>query len=235
MRVKRVVGGGGSGYVWGVRLKKKPASRYHHGDLRKTLLDAALDLIGRTGLAEVSLRAVAERAGVSSAAPYHHFADKKALLTALAEDGYAHLAAALSSSSPAPTAPIEARLRAMAHGYLAFAVAAPAHYRVMFLPELKDVASLHEKSIGTLLQFVALLREARPDLDEAGARGLAIVGWSALHGFALLSIDGLIVEKEGFPAWSALRDACVAHVTAMVQARATVGVVVAPAVPPSLP
>lgn len=110
------------------------------------------------------------------------------------------------------------RLRAMAGGYLDFAVASPAHYRVMFLPELKDSAALHEKSLSTMLQFVALLREARSDLDEPSAQALAISAWSTLHGFALLTLDGLVVEKEGFPPWSVLCDACVQNVVAMISA-----------------
>src|SRR5262245_46396811 len=112
---------------------------YHHGDLRPALLGAAFELAREGGPAAVSLREVARRAGVSTAAPYQHFADRGAVLAALAEEGYARLLAVLGdahhrSRRRSPTA----QITALGEAYLRFAAEEPTHYAIMFLPELAD-------------------------------------------------------------------------------------------------
>lgn len=100
---------------------------YHHGDLRQAVLTAALDVIGTEGPAALSLRDLARRAGVSHAAPAHHFKDRTGLLTAIAAQGYDLLAEALADAPD---------LRERGVRYVRFAAAHPAHFQVMFQPGL---------------------------------------------------------------------------------------------------
>ena len=181
--------------------RRSPASRpkesYHHGHLRHALLEAALALVAEKSVAELSLREVARRAGVTYAAPYHHFADKSALLAAVACQGFEGLAAELEQAA-ARKATLESELLAMAEAYVAFAIAHPAHYRVMFLPEVKespDADALRvagDRAFGMLLERVM---RARPSAPEREHRALAVTVWAALHGLALLTIDGVLQNK----------------------------------------
>jgi AcrR family transcriptional regulator len=181
---------------------------YHHGDLRRALLDSALAIVSEEGVLDVSLREVARRAGVTYAAPYHHFADKSALLAAVGAQGFEVLNADLERARARKTA-LEDQLVAMAEAYLAFASAHPAHYRVMFLPELKTVPdeafhAVADRAFGLLLERVIA---ARPDEPESTRRMLAAAIWAALHGLSLLAIDGLLEKMFPKPA-RMMRDAC---------------------------
>src|SRR5262249_18397236 len=107
--------------------------RYHHGDLRRALIAGALALIEAKDVAGPSLREVARRAKVTYAAPYFHFRDKLELLAAVAEQGFGQLLAEVSVALAArPDASPRAKLAAAGTGYLRFAAAHAAHYRVMF-------------------------------------------------------------------------------------------------------
>src|SRR5205809_439421 len=109
---------------------------YHHGDLRRTLIDASLALVEEEGIGALSLREVARKAGVTHNAPYHHFPDRGALLAAIAEEGFGRLAQETAAARAAvPDDPL-ARLTACGQAYVRFAIASPAHFRVMFRPEL---------------------------------------------------------------------------------------------------
>ncbi|MDQ3788258.1 MAG: TetR/AcrR family transcriptional regulator, partial [Actinomycetota bacterium] len=112
-----------------------PRTNYHHGALRDALLQATLDLIKTEGIGAVSLRQVARTAGVSPGAPYHHFPDRAALLTALADEGFTNLATALRTTQAEAESPAEA-LPAMIEAYVHFAHDNPAHFQLMFRPEL---------------------------------------------------------------------------------------------------
>jgi AcrR family transcriptional regulator len=175
----------------------RPKEPYHHGDLRNALLEAALALVAETSVAELSLREVARRAGVTYAAPYHHFADKSALLAAVACQGFEGLAAELERAAARRTT-LESEFLAMAEAYVAFAIAHPSHYRVMFLPEVKesvDAKALRvagDRAFGMLLERV---ERARPDGTEREHRVLATTIWAALHGLSLLAIDGILQNK----------------------------------------
>src|SRR6202047_518121 len=103
---------------------------YHHGDLRAACLSAALELLEEGGATALSLRAVARRARVSPAAPYRHYADRDALVSAVAAVGYRELAESLAAASPAPSTPDD--LAAVAAAYVQFALQRPALFRVMF-------------------------------------------------------------------------------------------------------
>src|ERR1700747_2060815 len=103
---------------------------YHHGHLRAALVSAALELLEERGETELSLRAVARRAGVSPAAPYRHYADREALASAVAAIGYRELAARLGAAHPMPSPPDE--LASVAIAYVQFALERPALFRIMF-------------------------------------------------------------------------------------------------------
>jgi AcrR family transcriptional regulator len=177
---------------------RQPASNskagYHHGDLRRALIEAALSLIAERRGADLSIREVARRAGVTYAAPYHHFVDKSALLAAVACEGFQGLVSKLERAA-ARKASLESELQAVAEAYIAFAMEQPSHYRVMFLPEVKasaDSEALHEageRAFGLLLERVG---RARPAAAASAREVVAATAWAALHGLALLAIDGTL-------------------------------------------
>ncbi|WNG37731.1 TetR/AcrR family transcriptional regulator [Archangium minus] len=175
---------------------EKRRARYHHGDLRRALVEAALEVLAREGVAELSLREVARRAGVSTAAPYHHFPDKQSLLAAVAEEGFVALNAAMKQAREASGGWAE-RLEGMAAAYIQFAVKHAAHYRVMFLPELKEPRFEEYHRLGT--ESFELMRgavaEARPELSEPDTWVVAVSAWSAVHGFTSLWTEGFLGHK----------------------------------------
>src|SRR5579859_3307211 len=107
------------------------AKPYHHGDLRRALLDSADAILEREGPNALSLRAVAREAGVSPAAPYHHFKDKDELLSAIAHEGFARLKQALSAAAEAGDDP-RRKMNDLGVAYVKFAQSHPALYRVMY-------------------------------------------------------------------------------------------------------
>jgi len=191
------------------RLPTAPKVGYHHGDLRRALIDAAVSLVADGSVADLSLREVARRAGVTYAAPYHHFADKSALLAAVACQGFEQLVVELERAG-ARRATLGSELLAMAEAYVAFAMTHPSHYRVMFLPDIKqspDADDLHavaDRSFGILLQRVA---RAQADESERTQQMLATTVWAALHGLSLLAIDGILQNKFPEPG-KMIRSAC---------------------------
>ncbi len=158
-----------------------PSRPYHHGDLRRVLLDAAVASLAETGPAGLNLRALARRAGVSHAAPAHHFGDKTGLLTAVATEGYELLAAALSGAWQRTR-----DFREVGVAYVRFAVEHPGHFEVMFSPEVLDgddpgLQAASDAS-GRLLYG--------PMAGELGAGAdvvrPAVAAWSLAHGLAAL-------------------------------------------------
>lgn len=162
-----------------------PRSSYHHGDARNALLTAAGELLEQTGAAGLSLRQVAERAGLSRQAPYNHFADKAALLAELVADGFGRLRDAMSAAERDGTGP-EDRLRRAGLAYIAFAQSWPALFRLMFASELIDPASHpqvqagHGSALAIIESVVASL--ASPE----AAADLTLAAWALVHGYAVL-------------------------------------------------
>ncbi|MGW0670856.1 TetR/AcrR family transcriptional regulator [Streptomyces sp. NPDC002746] len=156
---------------------------YHHGDLRRAVLTAALDVIRTEGPGALSLRDLARRAGVSHAAPAHHFKDRTGLLTAIATDGYELFADALADAPD---------LRERGVRYVRFATEHPAHFQVMFRPELfraqdPDLVAAKDRASAELRTGVSGLPTARRG-EDAGLAGMA--AWSLAHGFATLLLSG---------------------------------------------
>jgi AcrR family transcriptional regulator len=168
------------------------AGSYHHGNLRRALLDAAADVIAAQGLGALSLRDLAGRAGVSHGAPAHHFGDKTGLLTALAAEGYRLLGEALTEASAAGDF-LEAGL-----SYVRFAVAHPAHFQVMFSPQLyrADDPDVVDARARTDAQLYGTAPE-RPGV--AGPRDVAIAGWCLVHGVATLWLAGNLRDTADDP------------------------------------
>ena len=169
-------------------------------DLRRTVLAASLDLIGEQGLAALSMREVARRAGVSHQAPYHHFGDREGILAAIAMEGFTRLHAAMTKSVADLTDPV-ARLNAVGVAYLTFAVKYPAHFKIMFRSELvtiQDHEKLH-KNAETAFAFVTSIvgdvvakrRGAKDSLP------FVIAAWSLVHGAATLLLEGKLDRHYG--------------------------------------
>ncbi|WP_306359473.1 TetR/AcrR family transcriptional regulator [Nocardia sp. CC227C] len=174
-------------------------SRYHHGALREELMRASLELIESEGLAAVSLRRVAREAGVSPGAPYHHFADRAALMTALSTQGFELLRAELRTARDRADTPMS-RLAALADAYVRFARERPAHFRLMFRPELSRSHKHPETSAAGDAAF-AVLAETVAEAAAAGtvptdeADILAMTWWSLAHGLASLTLDGKLPDR----------------------------------------
>lgn len=165
--------------------------RYHHGNLRQALLDAAEEVLIDGGIEALSWREIARRAGVSPGAPYHHFADKAALLTALARQHLAELDHRFREVCATHPEPHE-QLRALGMVYVAYALEHPAAFRLMFRPEMGSPfggASAETPVFGVLLQVVRACRAGATG-DPAETERVACAAWGLVHGLAALLLDG---------------------------------------------
>jgi AcrR family transcriptional regulator len=167
---------------------------YHHGDLRRAVLAAAVEAIGEAGPVGLSLRDLARRAGVSHAAPAHHFGDKAGLLTALAVEGFDLLAAELARVRDETGSLLEIGV-----GYVRFATTHRAHFEVMFRPDLyraddPAVAAARARSAAVLASGVGTLADPPAEADR---RLAGLSAWSVVHGFATLWLSGALPADLG--------------------------------------
>src|SRR5215208_4481064 len=172
----------------------KDARPYHHGDLPRVLLDAAIQAIAEVGPAAVSLRELARRAGVSHAAPAYHFGDKAGLLTAVAADGFERLAATLREAYQTTGSFLEVGV-----AYVRFAVTHRAHFEVMFRPELyrpddPDLVRARDAARALLYPPAA---EAATSPDAGGDVRAAVAAWSLVHGLATLWLNHNLPPQLG--------------------------------------
>jgi AcrR family transcriptional regulator len=176
------------------RRKRKPADRYHHGDLRRSLIDEAARTIQDEGVAHLTLRAVGARLGVSRTALYRHFSDKQALLAAVGREGFVTLRAALAGAWEQHGRG-RAGFDAMGIAYVRFSVDHPSHYRVMFGGFVESCAKDDDFVAAATAAFDVLVASiveqqqtgiVRPDDPQLLAR----FAWAAVHGAAMLAIDG---------------------------------------------
>lgn len=172
-------------------MDEKP---YHHGDLRAALLAAGEAELAERGIEGFSLRSVAKRAGVSHAAPAHHFGDVGGLLTALATEGFVRFQAAMDAREAGASDPRERALRA-GLGYLDFAVARPALFRLIFSSAKPDVGNpaLHAAAETAYLHLVGLVKAMGG--DEADIMAL----WATSHGIADLALGGKLRILHSLP------------------------------------
>lgn len=175
--------------------KSKP---YHHGDLRDALLNAAEAVLAERGVAGFSLREAARRAGVSPAAPAHHFGDARGLLTAIATLGFRGLCEVLEAANRDGGSDRRARILAQGRAYVRYALAEPARFDLMWRADLLDrdaadyqdasfkaFSLLHELVIGTPIDCRLLQDGSKLHVDPR-----VIATWSLVHGFAGLARQG---------------------------------------------
>ena len=170
-----------------------PAAPYHHGDLRRALIDTALAMVTEEGTWTFTLREVARRAGVSHAAPYNHFADKAALLAEVAALGFQALRREMETAARRPRSSRQA-LVGIATAYVRFGVEHPAHYRLMFGPELAEkerYPALQQASDATFAALTSVLErgQAAGQVRPGSVRDQALAAWSLVHGLTTLLID----------------------------------------------
>jgi AcrR family transcriptional regulator len=159
---------------------------YHHGDLRAACLRAAMELLEESGATALSLRAVARRAGVSPAAPYRHYANREALISAVAAVGYGELAGYLATAHPSPSTPDD--LAAVAVAYVQFALQRPALFRVMFGEPCDPDSNERVAAVTAISEYVgAIVRRCFADSDP---EALSTAIWALVHGLAFLHLDG---------------------------------------------
>ncbi|WP_420108030.1 TetR/AcrR family transcriptional regulator [Mycolicibacter arupensis] len=159
---------------------------YHHGDLPGTLLRAAMDLLEENGATELSLRAAARRAGVSTAAPYRHFADRNALLSEIAAVGYHELAAELIAAHPSPTTAED--FAALAVAYVQFAVNRPGLFRVMFTEQCDPTNAERAAAVTAIQEYLnSIVQQVFP---SSNPEAMALAVWGLVHGLAFLHLDG---------------------------------------------
>lgn len=187
------------------------SGRYHHGDLREAMLEAALAAIARDGVSAVSLRRLAREVGVSHGAPAHHFGDRTGLFTALAARGFELLDSRLREAvAEAPDLP-KARLSAAGKAYVMFAADNPAYFEVMFRPDLlhRDDPALREAG----RRAGEVLRTAIAETRGGGGQGgkgfdLAVLrAWTHAHGLATLWVNGNLTAEMAPQGIAALADA----------------------------
>jgi AcrR family transcriptional regulator len=170
---------------------------YHHGDLRQGLVRAARAAMEAAGPEAVSLRELAQALGVSTAAPYRHFRDRRALLAAVAAEGFSELVAAYRRVRAQPGPPM-AIMRDTARVYLALAFDHPGMFRLMFDSDIlsgEPPPSLTEPAMGAWTEFCRTLSTLDPSADERTVKRRAVTGWSTLHGYVTLAQAGRL---QGF-------------------------------------
>jgi AcrR family transcriptional regulator len=181
--------------------KTTPAKRAGRPpDVRRALLDAALEIVKEQGVGAISLREAARRAGVTHGAPYRHFADRAALVAAVAEEGFRELLdAALAAASAAGGEPLK-RFQALGVSYVKYAIEHPAHFRVMFGVEASGATpEVRAAESAVFALTVSALAEAQRAglVIEGDTQELALCAWSTMHGLAGLLLGGM-VDWSGF-------------------------------------
>lgn len=186
---------------------------YHHGDLRQALVREALKALRTAPGEEISLRALAAAAGVSHTAAYRHFPDKRALLDAVAEEGFREFTRQLRAPR-AKASPLR-RLEAMAAAYLSFGQHEPQLYRLMFGPGFLDRVSAQATDAAAREAFSELLdavqaAQADGSLKAGSAFLISQTIWALLHGITLFALDGELTPEGagqvGTSGWRFLLD-----------------------------
>ncbi|MFN4228446.1 TetR/AcrR family transcriptional regulator [Parvibaculum sp.] len=176
-----------------ISKRGRPRAAYHHGNLREALVDAAFALLDEGGAEAVTIRAVARRAGVTHAAPANHFADRKALLTALASRIFEDLSREISRRLARAGDGLEARLRVFADAVLRFGLASPHRYRLIWRWDALDGADATLQGAMDAI-YDCLIAELSVQGSEAlDPHSRTIALWSMVHGYVSMRIEGNLV------------------------------------------
>jgi AcrR family transcriptional regulator len=174
-----------------------PALKYHHGDLKNALIQAGIDILSEQGLTALSLRKVAQRAGVSHSAPYAHFTDKQALIAAISTEGYRKLFNCLAAAVEQYRHDPLRQLIEASWAYVQFAQREPAHFKITLSgvvekeQEYPEFVEMTEKAFALVVgltkacQQGGILKPGPPDQ-------MAVSVWSTVHGFTSLILEGQI-------------------------------------------
>src|SRR5262245_40147142 len=170
-----------------------------NADLRRTVLDASLELIEQDGLGALSMREVARRAGVSHQAPYHHFGDREGILAALAADGFVRLHNDMQKAIGTSKSQVK-RLEAVGNAYIEFALKNPGYFKIMFRSELVEMERFDElreradEAFGLLTSVIAPAARSHGTKDPVL---LSVAAWSLAHGLATLLLEGKLGRRFG--------------------------------------
>lgn len=184
-------------------------SPYHHGDLPATLVRTALEMLDRDDTADLSLRAVARAAGVSRAAPYRHFSDRSALLSAVAAVGYQDLTLSLAALHPEPSS--AEQLADLAVAYVDFALDRPGLFRVMFASGCDAESPERVAAVEAIHAYLhaAVARTFTTDDPDHTATAM----WSLVHGLAFLHLDGKLDQSSRHEVRGRVRATALALIT----------------------
>lgn len=182
-------------------MQEKSARSYHHGDLRRVIIETAQDMLREEKGWQFTLREVARRAGVSHAAPYKHFPDKCALLAELATIGFRQLRAEIAGAIKRQKS-ARAEFIAAGKAYIAFGTDNPCLYRLMFSGNVERSAypDLDEAGHSAFGELLGILHRGQTNgaFRNQPLSGQAAATWSLVHGFTMLAMDGqLLPEKVG--------------------------------------
>lgn len=175
------------------------ARSYHHGDLRRAILESTLEIIDNQGLEAVSLRAVARRLKVSEAAPYHHFSGKQELLAVLAADAYRSFGERLTRAVGSAADDPFARLGALARAYIEYGLESRGRYRLMFGNHMVDLGEYEDVEVAgrptrTILERVVAGCVGSATVDAAVIENIS---WSLCHGLtSLIGESEIVFEGE---------------------------------------
>jgi len=173
---------------------------YHHGDLRRALIDTALAMLAVDQNWTFTLREVARRTGVSHAAPYKHFRDREMLLWELARIGFVRLGEAMTEAMSRAMPPTRAQFVAAAQACIGFACQNPGLYRLMFSSDADKTMDpqLHEAAMSTFGILLGLLERGQCDgsFRRIAISALAAASWAQVHGLAMLAINNQLLEEK---------------------------------------
>ncbi len=184
-----------------VKASGRRTGGYHHGDLRAALIRSAVAIVAQEGIGGLTLRKTARHAGVSHAAPAHHFKDMRGLLAAVAEEGFRQMAAKMAAAQQAVAAddPLM-RFKALGKAYIEFALTHVAHFKVMFhlaVADKKAYPDLHAAGDQTFGMLVTAVEDCQSVglLADGESRTQALFAWSCVHGLSTLAVDDQLREK----------------------------------------
>jgi AcrR family transcriptional regulator len=184
-------------------MQEKTARPYHHGDLKRVVIETAQQMLREEKGWQFTLREVARRAGVSHAAPYKHFPDKSALLAELATLGFNQLRDGIADALSRPLRSARAEFIAAAKAYIHFGTANPSLYRLMFSADVDKTVfpKLDEAGATAFAELIGILERGRQSgaFKKQPVRSQAAAAWALVHGFTLLAIDGQLLPGKVGP------------------------------------